>query len=228
MEETFFLNVGFNETETHREAKTKTRIWPALISFNNWIMKNPVPGIIADGAGVTLLTNCSIAIEGLITDLLEEYIQTLPAETRPAFNADYATWKIKKPLYNRLFSGPLEQYPHFETVNILIAFRNNLVHGRSHDEVVRTEHATGQKGSVESENNSYQAIREFLVRKRLLQAKDVPSNSDYLWKYQTACMLVWEVKQFLKAIIKNHDPSNSVGIARELEYALQNTGTINA
>lgn len=224
MEETFFLNIDLNKTNTHIESKTKTRIWPSLLSFNNWIMQSRIPGMVADGTGITLLVNSSIIVEGLITDLIVDFIKNQPESERPVFNPDRATWKNKKPLYNQLFEMSLETFPCFQTIDVLITFRNNLAHGRSHDEVVRTENSTGVKGNVESENGGYQIIRNYLIEKRLLTAKEIPSNADCFWKYHTARIIALEVKQFLSDLIKQHTGPYAMGITTELEYALVNAG----
>ena len=49
---------------------SKFRLWPALVAYSRWTLKNVIPGhnLIRGGLGLSIVNNLAIAVEGFIAD----------------------------------------------------------------------------------------------------------------------------------------------------------------
>lgn len=222
MEEIIHINVELQRTDTHHVAITKTRLWPPMLGSLNWILKNPIPGKIADGIGLLLINNMAIVVEGFVTDILIEHFKRNDLNnSMEILNPDTAKWYKKKEVFNTVLDKKIETYGEFPAIEVLFLLRNNISHGRSHSEISKTNIETNEKSFIESENKNYQIVRNYLIEKRLFDKKDTWSNADILWKFHNAVILFAEAKSFLISLTKNIKGKYMEGISSELKYACQ-------
>jgi len=221
MDEVIHINIGASKTETHFISSTSVRIWAHLLTSNNWIISNPIPGNwrIQHGLSMTIINNLAIATEGFVADIIAEYLRDRD-DLKITSNADLdkLTWWGKKKLYNELFSKKLEDYPRYEGITALINFRNNLSHGRTYTEYSARQFDSNESSEIESDNKVYQDLREYLIRNNLLSARKISSNVEVPWKIETACHFGGIVKFFMHNILRENESKNNIGI--ETEYKL--------
>jgi hypothetical protein len=217
MEETIHINVEIRRTESGTIAITTTRLWPSLLKFTRTLRYEPMKGQIVDGICLTILNNLALIIEGFVTDLLLEEIKR--KQFPIPLNPERATWSQKKDVYPKVFGKSLSEYPQYEAIEVLFLLRNNVAHGRSHAEISRKDGTTDEWSYIESENRNYQVVRDFLVEKRLMERKIIPSNVDAFWKPLIAAYFYSETENFLFAVIGDMNEEQSFGILSELRSA---------
>lgn len=217
MEETININVGYRPTVNGHATIFTSRLWPAIFRFTKAIMYSPIKANLMDGTCLTIINNLAIVVEGFVTDLIIDELET--ATALHLFNADRSTWEEKKKVFATLFEKGIEEYREYESIKILFLLRNNISHGRSHSEISTNSKGVFDRSFVESENRNYELVRNFLVDKHFLDSKTVWSNTDVFWKPEIASYFHLQVEQLLYSIISNGDPTKYIGIRSELDTA---------
>lgn len=224
MEEVIHINIGGYIYENEVVSVSKFRLWPALVAYSRWTLKNLIPGhnLIKWGIGLSIVNNLAIAVEGFVADMVIEKLETNEPTKSPdlIFLESKATWHHKKKLYNENFEKVLENYPEYEAIEILFNLRNNTLHGLSHTEQTKRKIDSEEWIQVASINQKYQKARDFFVSKGLLQDLKTHSSSELLWKLEIVVFLFSQVQNFLTRIISDNDSPIFVGIALELKNAL--------
>ena len=222
MDEIIHINIGSSKTDTHHIGTYTVRIWPHLLASVNWILKHQIPGsfLIQHGITMTIVNNMAISVEGFIADICWEY----------AYNKDHLkylltgefdrmTWDPKKKLYNKLFTKKIEEYYGFDGIAALVNFRNNLAHGRTYTEFTKREISGTTNSAIETENKTYQDLREYLIEKGILESRNISSNAEVPWKIQTALHFIGLGKQFMENILRENESDNKKGIEAEFKLA---------
>ena len=224
MEEIIHINIGGYISENEVVSVSKFRLWPALVAYSRWTLKNVIPGhnLIRGGLGLSIVNNLAIAVEGFIADMVIEKLETNEPNKSPdlIFLESKATWHHKKKLFNENFPKVLENYPEFEAVEILFNLRNNMLHGLTHTEQTKRNIDSEEWIQVTSINQKYQKVRDFFVNKGLLPNLKTNSSSELLWKVEIVVFLFSQVQRFLTKIIADNNTPKFSGIAIELKDAL--------
>lgn len=203
-------------------AVTKTRIWPPLLAYLQWITASiQMPGYLTEGLGLTIINNLAIIAEGVLTDLIEEHVAHTGAVLTPPLNFHRDGWSKKVTAYNQLFTQPLENYSCYRSMECIIRLRNNIAHGRSHSEIASSipEQPTDTT-LIESENANYEYVRQYLIEKELLQPSSQFSNVNSLWQVNNAQFLLSEVKFFIQSMLDANESPCKAGIVSEWNNAL--------
>jgi len=221
MNDTIHINVGGYTTDTHSVGTHIVRIWAHLLASCQWMISNPIPGnfLIQHGISMTLINNMAIALEGFIADICCEYVVNRPNLAGLVRKIDTMTWGPKRDVYNKLFTKKLDAYCGYDGIEVLIAFRNNLAHGRTYTELSKRELITDVKSPIETDNKNYQELRDYLIRKGLLEMRTVPSNAEVPWKIETAMHFMGLTKHFMENILRENESDNNLGISAEFKLA---------
>lgn len=223
---TIHVNINLSKAGDRNVAVTKERIWRPLVSLHTWFEKGktPLPGFIWDAFGLSMITNTAIIVEGVIADLIDEYC--VGNNITPAWGTDLdrLTWTGKEQKYNSLFAKKLDSYKGYDAIEILFLFRNNVAHGLAHLEQSSNQEVTNERTDLESINRNYEKIRNFFIQRRLMEVKDVSSNSDQLWRHRNVSYLWFEVKCFLDDVIKENESEFKEGIVGEWKTATEGRG----
>jgi hypothetical protein len=192
MSDTFHINIGAYNTDTHAIGTHTVRIWAHLLASVHWMFNKPIPGhfLVQHGISMTIINNMAVVLEGFIGDICWEYAQNKPHLERLVRDIDTLTWQPKRTLYNKLFTKKLEGYFGYDDIAMLINFRNNLAHGRTYTELSKRELAGTAVSPIETDNKVYQDLRDYLIAKGLLEARSIPSNVEVPWKIETAMHFV--------------------------------------
>ena len=223
MEETIHINVELHKSDTHYISITKTRLWSQILISLNWLIKAPIARTVSiqNGLGLMIINNLAILIEGFISDLITEHLDNnelvKPKEIK---GLDKNGWSHKKELYNKTFQKDLESYAEYKSIESLFFLRNNISHGKTHNEINKTHIISGQKTIIESVDKNYQKVRKYLVEKKVITEKDTSSNVDVLWKLQIAFFFFSESKKFLFAVIQTNESNKKQAILSELQSSL--------
>jgi hypothetical protein len=226
MNDTIHINLGIHATDTHNIGTYTVRIWANLLASINWIYKNPIPGtfLIQHGISMTLVNNMAMALEGFIADICWDYAQSKDQLKPLVSNIDRMTWQGKKELYNNLFTKKMEDYFGFDGISALIKFRNNLAHGRTYTEITKREISGGvasdMASDIETENKTYQDLRDYLIGNNILKSRNTSSNFEVPWKIEVANHFVGLAKHFMENILKENESDSKLGI--EMEFKLAN------
>lgn len=213
-EYTIHINVDIHQEGNTNIAIVKNRIWPSMLSFLQWVtFEKPIPRYVTDGLGITVISNLAIISEGIITDIIEEYLRNNNITT--TINLEFATWSKKKDIYNQLFQKKIEDYNYFESVEALFWLRNNIAHGRTHAEISKIEIGTTNKSNIESQNKNYEQVRQYFIQKKIMKPSDTSNNFDFLWKIENAIFLYSEVKKCLQSILSENESLFKEGILSE-------------
>lgn len=217
---TIHMNVRVNKIGDKNVAVVKERLWRPLVSFHHWVSKGiDMPGFVYDGLGLTFITNSAIIVEGVIADIIDEHWENSGITSNWGADLERATWVDKKNKYNSTFQKKLEQYKGFDAVEVLFKFRNNVAHGLAHIEVSSIQEITNNKTELESVNNKYQAIRNFLINRRFITPTDTSSNTNHLWNFRNAAYLWFEAKCFLDDVLSENESTFKEGIISEWKTA---------
>jgi hypothetical protein len=219
MTDTFHINIGAYNTDTHAVGTHTIRIWAHLLACSQWMFSKPIPGhfLVQHGISMTLINNMAIVVEGFIGDICSEHAQNKPLASLVA-GIDHMPWKKKRAVYNKLFTKKLEDYYGFDGITALIKFRNNLAHGRTYTELSKRELTGTAMSALETENKVYQDLRDYLIKNKLLEARTIPSNVEVPWKMETAMHFVGLTKHFMENILRENESGSKLGI--ETEYKL--------
>lgn len=220
MDETIHINVEVHKSNTHYVNIVKTRLWSAILSSINWLIKNPIPGSInvQSGLGLMIINNLAIAVEGFIADLIIEHLDDHELiKSKQVKNVARETWQPKKKKYNEIFEKNIESYPEYKSIEIFFLLRNNISHGKTHLEISKTDIVTREKTFIESTDKNYQIVRRYLIRKNIIKERDTSSNAEILWKLNIAIFFFHEVKRFLFTIIGNNESEKKQCILSELK-----------
>ena len=222
---TIHANVRINKVGDQNVATVKERIWRPIVSYHTHLMKKiEMPRFLFDGLGLSLITNSAIVVEGVISDILDEYSFNTGLIPNWGVGLDRMKWWEKKNKYNSLFTKKLESYKGFDAVDILFRFRNNVAHGLAHLEQSSTQEVTNDKSDLESINNNYELIRQFFISKRLMKPSDTSSNTNHLWDFMNAAFLWHEAKWFLDDVLKGNESLFNDAIKSEWETATSGRG----
>ena len=224
MEEVIHINIGGYITEDEAVSVSKFRLWPALLAYAQWTLKNIIPGhnLIRSGIGLSLVNNLAVAVEGFVADMVVENLATNDKNKSPklVFLESKATWHDKKKLFNENFEKGLESYAEFEAVEILFNLRNNMLHGLTHTEQTKRKIDSEEWIQVTSINQKYQKARDFFISKALMPDLKTHSSAELLWKLEIAVFLFSQVQIFLTKIVSENNSPKFVGIDIELKNAL--------
>ena len=224
MEEVIHINVGGYITEDEVVSVSKFRLWPALLAYSRWTVKNIIPGhnLIRSGIGLSLVNNLAVAVEGFVADMVVENLDTNDQNKSPEliFLESKATWHHKKKLFNENFEKGLESYGEFEAVEILFNLRNNMLHGLTHTEQTKRKMDSEEWIQVTSINEKYQKARNFFISKGLMPDLKTHSSAELLWKIEIVVFLFSQVQIFLTKIISENNSPKFIGIESELKNAL--------
>jgi len=115
MSDTYHINIGAYNTDTHAVGTHTIRIWAHLLACSQWMFSKPIPGhfLVQHGISMTLINNMAIVVEGLIGDICWEHAQNKPQASLVS-GIDHMTWKKKRVVYNKLFTKKLEDYWGFD------------------------------------------------------------------------------------------------------------------
>ena len=223
MEETININIGGYITGNEVVSISKFRLWPSLLAYSRWILKNTIPGhnLVRSGLGITVINNLAIAVEGFVADMVVEKLDTNQPEKPKEiiFLESKATWAQKRGLFNKNFKNKLESYPEFESIKVLFSLRNNFLHGLSHSEVTTRKIDSEEWAKLKSTNDKYQVARSFFVKKGLLKDAETHSNVEMLWKLEIVVFLYSETQKLLTRIMADNDLPNFIGINNEMKNA---------
>ena len=75
-------------------------------------------------------------------------------------------------------------------------FRNNVAHGRTHGEISGFGAGTENKLRIESGNQNYEMVRDYLIENKMMKVPNISNNVDFLWR---------QTKKFLQAVIDGNE-----------------------
>lgn len=201
------------------------RLWPSILATARWLLSAPKPqqSMIHSGARLIALNSLAIAVEGFIGDMIFAKLDS-GTEVQPddVVRLESATWEPKRKLFNKHFEKPLESYPCWDSIEILLYLRNNLLHGLSYTEKTVADHDTGlERSNISSDNEKYQKVREFFIAKRLLDDTHQMSNRETLWKIEIVAFFLGNILTFLVSVMRENTDNKFLVIQHELDIALK-------
>lgn len=218
-----FVDLRIKKIGDTNVSYVKERIWRPLVSFNSWVLKRgEIPGVAADGLGITLITNAAIIIEGIIGDILDEHYYNSNQENDS--NLESKNWEKKKSDYNSLFTKRLELYQNYKSIAIIFSFRNNLAHGLANIEKTASHAGENQKSQQVSVNEKYRSIRKYFIKNGFISNEETPVNNNQLWKLKNAWFLWQEAKSFISDVLKENESKFNIGIIYNWEAATSGRG----
>lgn len=227
MDETIHIYIdALLKTDTHTLLVTKKRLWPSIIASLRWLFNRPISGntLIQNGLGLLMINNLAIAVEGFITDVLVEYLDTNELEKSDRIkNIESSSWKSKIKAYNKVFPNSLDKCVSYRSIELLFFLRNNTAHGLTHREKNTTEIATAKKSKIESIDKNYQKAREFFNEIGRIKATELSSNIETLWGINNCYFFLSEVRLFLHSVLENNKSEKFIGITSELNNAFKMT-----
>ncbi len=213
-----FTNDG--HTEWANEVEQIVKIWPHLLATVNWIVKKEHgPMILTFGNRITCINNLAFAVEGYIEDLVITHNDQV-IDPKILKN-DGWTWKDKKNAYDELFHKKLDEYSYWDGIQILFYLRNNLAHARVYTEVVRQTTASDEATEIESDNQKYNNVIDYLKSKELLKDFTTISSYPLILKPEIVTHFSDLVKKFLEAILDDNESKYIDDIKRDFNEAYE-------
>lgn len=223
--ETFHFNLSLDQTESHYLSIVKTRLWSFQLMSLNWLNRGHISSStnVQNGLGLMIINTLATSIEGVITDLIAEYLFEKDLERVDGMKKfKLVGWQKKKKKYNSLFDKKIEDYDSYESIENLFSLRNSISHGETHLEIDSREINTGIKSTIQSVGGSYQNVRLFLIAKRIIEETEISSNAKVLWTLDIARFFYRETQHFLTSIIAENESPNKMGIQAEFQTVISN------
>lgn len=180
-----------------------------------------------------VIDSCQALVEGVITDSLEEDLESIQHKEDTRVQTDkllveinYKTWKWKKDTAKKFCGWDLGALEGFETVDLFFQLRNQASHGRSYhlrDTRVIRDNKLVRSGPISIDNVTFAAIY-----KKLEEAQIVPPigehdsmNIDMFYIPAVAKANYENAVTFLRSFFKTFRPRSNYSMSHEFESALK-------